>query len=106
MIGCRSCMLIPLIAACAAAAMDPVPLNAAVQFAATTEASGNDSSDQTPPAPTGFSVQKEDAKIVNALDDFDRYRGKKAWEIAFRTLGSLSEQDCKGMVPAGEAGRE
>ncbi len=47
----------------------------------------------------GFSVRKEDSKIVDALEDFQRYRDKKAWEIAFRTISGLAEQDLKGMLP-------
>src|SRR6266700_2863612 len=32
----------------------------------------------------GFSVKKEDAKIIEQFEDFERYRDKKAWEKAFK----------------------
>src|SRR5688572_10062439 len=49
----------------------------------------------------GFSVRKEDAKFNDALEDFARYRDKKAWELAFRSLETLAEAKREGMVPAG-----
>lgn len=50
----------------------------------------------------GFSVRKEDPKIIDALEDFKRHSQKKAWELAFRAIASVSEKDPKGMVPAGD----
>ena len=50
----------------------------------------------------GFSVRKEDAKFNDALEDFARYRDKKAWELAFRSLDTLAEAKREGMVPAGD----
>ncbi len=51
-------------------------------------------------APKGFGVLKADSKIVEMLDDFDRYAAKKSWELAFRALNSLNDANSKGMVPA------
>jgi outer membrane protein assembly factor BamB len=50
-------------------------------------------------APKGFGVLKADSKIVEMLDDFDRYAAKKSWELAFRSLNSLNDTGNKGMVP-------
>ena len=49
----------------------------------------------------GFSVRKEDAKFNDALEDFERYRDKKAWELAFRSLEALADGKREGMVAAG-----
>jgi outer membrane protein assembly factor BamB len=48
----------------------------------------------------GFSVRKTDDKFVNAVDDFQRYRDKKAWELAFRSLTSVTGVDPKLMAPS------
>src|SRR5271170_8095816 len=37
-------------------------------------------------AEKGFTVPKADTKTIDKLDDFDRYVGKKAWELAFRAM--------------------
>jgi outer membrane protein assembly factor BamB len=50
----------------------------------------------------GFSVRKEDAKIIDAFEDFRRHSQKKAWELAFKAVASITEKDPKGMVPAGD----
>jgi outer membrane protein assembly factor BamB len=50
----------------------------------------------------GFSVRKEDAKFNDALEDFARYRDKKAWELAFRSLETLAEGKREGMVATGD----
>src|SRR4051794_33128089 len=47
----------------------------------------------------GFQLQKEDIKSVGKLEDFDRYVGKKAWELAFRTMSNFSDTESSGMVP-------
>lgn len=49
----------------------------------------------------GFTIRKEAAKFNDALEDFARYRDKKAWELAFRSLETLAEAKREGMVPAG-----
>ena len=49
----------------------------------------------------GFSVRKEAGKFNDNLEDFERYRDKKAWELAFRSLEQLGEAKKDGMVPAG-----
>ncbi len=48
----------------------------------------------------GFSVRKADDKFVNAIDDFQRYRDKKAWELAFRSLTNVMNVDPKLMAPS------
>jgi outer membrane protein assembly factor BamB len=57
---------------------------------------------QTPPEPKqpGFSVRKEDQAVLNAFDDFERYRDKSEWEKAFRALTTAADAAPKGMVPA------
>src|SRR4051794_18622781 len=47
----------------------------------------------------GFNIRKEAAKFNDALEDFARYRDKKAWELAFRSLEILTEAKRDGMVP-------
>ena len=32
----------------------------------------------------GFTILKADSKLVESIEDFDRYVGKKSWELAFR----------------------
>jgi outer membrane protein assembly factor BamB len=49
----------------------------------------------------GFNIRKEASKFNDALEDFARYRDKKAWELAFRSLETLNEAKRDGMVPAG-----
>jgi outer membrane protein assembly factor BamB len=58
----------------------------------------------TPAKHDGFSVRKEPAKFTDALEDFRRYKDKKAWELAFRSLETLGEAKRDGMVPAGKRG--
>ena len=50
----------------------------------------------------GFQIPKEDSKTRDKLEDFNRYAGKKAWELAFRTMNSLLETEGTGMVPVNE----
>src|ERR1051325_2657382 len=61
-----------------------------------------DNSDESNPQKktTGFSLRKEDIKVIDALKDFERYRDKKAWELAFRAISGVAEGEAKGMVPA------
>lgn len=48
----------------------------------------------------GFSVKKEDQKVIEQLEDFDRYRDKKAWDRAFKALdGVVSSSQANGMAP-------
>jgi outer membrane protein assembly factor BamB len=56
-------------------------------------------SDQTN-QPGGFQLKKEDRKIIDALTDFERYRDKKAWDLAFRSINTLTETPSKGMIQA------
>src|SRR6478672_912924 len=48
----------------------------------------------------GYTVRKADDKFVNAVDDFARYRDKKEWEKAFRSLTSVLTVDPKLMAPS------
>ncbi|MCL2647485.1 MAG: PQQ-binding-like beta-propeller repeat protein [Phycisphaerales bacterium] len=50
----------------------------------------------------GFALPKEDSKAIGRLEDFDRYVGKKAWDLAFRTMNSFSDTEGQGMVPAAD----
>src|SRR5438128_2587345 len=38
------------------------------------------------PVQQRFSIRKADEKFVNALEDFERYRDKQAWEKAFAAI--------------------
>jgi outer membrane protein assembly factor BamB len=38
----------------------------------------------------GFAVKKEDQKVLEQFDDFERFRDKKAWDRAFKSLDSIS----------------
>jgi outer membrane protein assembly factor BamB len=69
------------------------------QDKAATPASPDEQSAQTPQQ--GFSVRKEDPKVIDAFEDFRRHSQKNAWELAFKALASITERDPKGMVPAG-----
>ena len=44
------------------------------------------------PKTGGFSVKKEDAKIIEQFEDFERYRDKKAWEKAFKALAPTASR--------------
>jgi len=54
----------------------------------------------------GFVLPREDSKTIGKLEDFDRYVGKKAWDLAFRTMNELADAGVAGgtggggMVPA------
>jgi outer membrane protein assembly factor BamB len=58
-------------------------------------------SDEEQQKPTGgFSVKKEDQKVIEQLEDFDRYRDKKAWDRAFKALsGVVDSGQTNGMAP-------
>src|SRR3982750_3722586 len=53
------------------------------------------------PPEVGFALPKEDSKTVDKIDDFDRYVGKKSWELAFTSINTILQADPKGMVPVG-----
>src|SRR5437588_548918 len=75
----------------------PAPANAQVAPPVAVDTSDEEA---VPKPVTGFSVKKEDNKVNDLFADFNRYRDKKAWEVAFRSLGQLGEQELKGMVPS------
>ncbi len=60
---------------------------------------GGDDETQTN-QPGGFQLKKEDRKIIDALSDFERYRDKKAWDLAFRSITTLTETPSRGMIQA------
>ncbi|HEV3418115.1 MAG TPA: PQQ-binding-like beta-propeller repeat protein [Pirellulales bacterium] len=72
--------------------------HAQVAIMATADAAADDQAN----APKGFAVLKADSKIVEMIEDFNRYSGKKSWELAFRALNSIDEANSRGMVPAGD----
>ena len=47
----------------------------------------------------GFSVHKADRSVTDALEDFERYRDKKAWEKAFGALNKTLDSKVDGLVP-------
>ena len=58
----------------------------------------NNGGDEAPPQ-GGFSVKKVDAKIIDALADFNRYSEKLAWEKAFKAIAPLADVEVNGMIP-------
>ena len=46
----------------------------------------------------GFSVKKEEQKVIEQFDDFDRFREKKAWDRAFTSLNKLFETGDTGAL--------
>ncbi|HEV2972197.1 MAG TPA: PQQ-binding-like beta-propeller repeat protein [Pirellulales bacterium] len=72
--------------------------HAQVAIMATAEATPDDQAN----ASKGFAVLRADSKIVELIEDFNRYAGKKSWELAFRALNSIDEANNRGMVPAGD----
>ena len=52
------------------------------------------------PTANGFSIKKEDQKLIEQFEDFERYRDKKAWDKAFKALDTFSATgDPNAMVP-------
>jgi outer membrane protein assembly factor BamB len=47
----------------------------------------------------GFSVHKEKPAVMEAVEDFERFREKEAWEKAFAALGKAFDQSAGGLVP-------
>src|SRR5690242_19583786 len=61
---------------------------------------GMDSDEEQQKPTGGFSVKKEDQKVIEQLEDFDRYRDKKAWDRAFKALsGVVDSGQTNGMAP-------
>lgn len=60
-----------------------------------------DVDEQTQPQKnTGFSIKKEDQKVIEQIEDFERYRDKKAWDRAFKSLSAvLDTKDTGGLAP-------
>ena len=55
--------------------------------------------EETPTA-NGFSIKKEDQKLIEQFEDFERYRDKKAWDKAFKALDTFSATaDPNAMAP-------
>jgi outer membrane protein assembly factor BamB len=53
-------------------------------------------------AQQGSTILKADRKTLELLEDFDRYAGKKAWQLAFKVLYSLDESSKRRLAPAGD----
>ena len=53
---------------------------------------------QTDKSPA-FSVHKEQQPVIDAFDDFERYRDKKAWEKAFGALNKIEDGKPGRLVP-------
>jgi hypothetical protein len=54
------------------------------------------------PVQQRFSIRKADEKFVNALEDFERYRDKQAWEKAFAAIeqaAGTNDATASAMVP-------
>ena len=49
----------------------------------------------------GFSVHKEDQKTIEQFEDFQRYSDKKAWDRAFKSLGTVLDtaKNSQWLVP-------
>lgn len=59
------------------------------------------SDEETPQRPAGFSIKKEDPKVIEHLEDFARYRDKKAWDKAFKSLTAAIDTSVIGaLAPA------
>lgn len=48
---------------------------------------------------SGFSVRREQRSVSDALEDFERYRDKKAWEKAFAAMGKIEDAKPGRLVP-------
>jgi outer membrane protein assembly factor BamB len=59
----------------------------------------SDSSAPTDKSPA-FSVHKEQRPILDAFEDFERYRDKNSWEKAFTALGKIEDGKPGRLVPA------
>ena len=56
---------------------------------------------QENPTPAGgFSVRKETPAVSEAIEDFERYRDKKAWEKAFAAIAKVADSQSGRLVPA------
>lgn len=54
------------------------------------------------PTQGSFTLKKEDTAVVEAFQDFNRFREKNQWEKAFRSLTTVMDSAGKGMMPAGD----
>lgn len=55
------------------------------------------------PKNNGFSIKKEDQKLIEQFEDFERFRDKKAWDRAFKALDTFSATgDPSAMAPTKE----
>jgi outer membrane protein assembly factor BamB len=88
----------------AIAAIGRIAIDADAQVAMKITASGVTEIDSDDPsnAPKGFAVLKADRKVIESIEDFNRYCGKKSWELAFHALNSIDEGSNHGLVPAGD----
>jgi len=89
-------------AAVVVAIVGRIAISAHAQVVVTSAGVEDAASDDQANAPKGFAVLKADSKIVEMLEDFKRYSGKKSWELAFHALSSIDEASSPGLVPAGD----
>jgi hypothetical protein len=76
-----------------------VPARFAVAQAMAVAVDNPDAPDTATDKSPAFSVHKEQKPVVEAFEDFERYRDKKAWEKAFAALGKIEEGKPGRLVP-------
>jgi outer membrane protein assembly factor BamB len=91
--GCRA--LAACVVALVLCAARPAAAQVAVQMAVP-----DADEQQQPQKNTGFSIKKEDQKVIEQIEDFERYRDKKAWDRAFKSLSAVEDaKDNGGLAP-------
>lgn len=93
----RGALLCRAMVALACCLFIPSPLVA--QLVAPIAVDAVQSTDENATKPGGFSVKKEDQKIIEQFEDFERYRDKKAWAKAFKALETVGGSQANGMAP-------
>ena len=88
---CRKAARALLLAAAAVAIAGEIAIPAHAQVAVATASADDAASDDQANAPKGFAVLKADSKIVEMFEDFNRYSGKRSWELALHALNSIDE---------------
>jgi outer membrane protein assembly factor BamB len=99
----KAARALPLAAAVVAVAIaGGIATPAHAQVAVATISADDAALDDQANAPKGFAVLKADSKIVEMFEDFNRYSGKRSWELALHALSSIDEASSAGLVPAGD----
>ena len=79
--------------ACLFALLAPLPRSASAQQqmiigpVSTVDIDANDPNEAA--KTSGFSIKKEDQKLIEQFDDFERFKEKKAWDRAFKSIDAL-----------------